>query len=588
MSNEGLNEETSYQDQENSECNITNDDLDQIAALVDTIKEIYSEVDPETQDAVSQEIDSNIQAIMIDLGNKQSPDLSQEISAVYNLNAKFAFYNICFSKAFELLQRIDPKLSSVFSSVQDVNVYTISRFTEKLLTLHPTLSDLVQRLEDQENEKSVLETKNMELENKVAYLEQNANIPQNKKSNDNSAVAPPNWLQEKNEILDELNDIKADNDKYMEKILKQTKEIESLKCNEIKSSMKNSSQNKHNLEAPKTKSKKFKESPEKNKYGSEYSNEANLQDWDGQLHNLGKTSNRFITLKQLKDLIEEICNSKKKHDVKCVEMKIERETMEQHMYTVLNHKFGLRPIVIEWAVSITNGLAKYWKEDNDVAVFAMLMRNECDEEFRNIQKQVRSTIKELFKTTLKSKFPRKRNAEINQIMETKFSGYIGDDECKEILEYIYNDEDYKQILEKLNDHFEDENQTIKNQGRLTREELTQIEQSKIRKIKYSIFEKIILDFQLKSHHNFQMKFIGLFRMYDQNNYGHISELQFNDMMNKVDPECTIDRSKLLKQLDPNAHDVITFTQCVSVFSSEPFGDEADNQTTILQHISTQS
>ena len=67
-----------------------------------------------------------------------------------------------------------------------------------------------------------------------------------------------------------------------------------------------------------------------------------------------------------------------------------------------------------------------------------------------------------------------------------------------------------------------------------------------------------------------MKFIGLFRMYDQNNYGHISELQFNDMMNKVDPECTIDRSKLLKQLDPNAHDVITFTQCVSVFSSVKF------------------
>ena len=42
------------------------------------------------------------------------------------------------------------------------------------------------------------------------------------------------------------------------------------------------------------------------------------------------------------------------------------------------------------------------------------------------------------------------------------------------------------------------------------------------------------------------------------------------MMNKVDPECTIDRSKLLKQLDPNAHDVITFTQCVSVFSSVKF------------------
>ena len=60
---------------------------------------------------------------------------------MYNLNAKFAFYNICFSKAFELLQRIDPKLSSVFSSVQDVNVYTISRFTGKLLYCNEQVLD---------------------------------------------------------------------------------------------------------------------------------------------------------------------------------------------------------------------------------------------------------------------------------------------------------------------------------------------------------------------------------------------------------------------------------------------------------------
>lgn len=187
-------------------------------------------------------------------------------------------------------------------------------------------------------------------------------------------------------------------------------------------------------------------------------------DWANQHSDIGNTSHRFITLKQLKDLIEEICASKKRHDAKCIEMKTVRETMEQHMYTCLNHKFGLRPIVIEWAVSITNGLGKFWREDNDVAVFAMILRNECDEEFRNIQRQVRSTIKELFKTTLKSKFPRKRNAEITQIMESKFNGYIGEDECKEILEYIYNNEDYKQILEKLKAHFEDDELPVKTQG----------------------------------------------------------------------------------------------------------------------------
>lgn len=91
--------------------------------------------------------------------------------------------------------------------------------------------------------------------------------------------------------------------------------------------------------------------------------------------------------------------------------------------------------------------------------------------------------------------------------------------------------------------------------------------NKEQKIKYSIFEKIILDFQLKSHHNFLTKFIGLYRIYDTSNFGYINEEMFQDMMSKIDAEGAIDRSRLLKQLDANNHNVITFTQCVSVFSS---------------------
>ena len=49
-----------------------------------------------------------------------------------------------------------------------------------------------------------------------------------------------------------------------------------------------------------------------------------LLDWDNQHLNVGNTNNRFITLKQLKDLIEEISTSKKRHDAKCLEMKITR------------------------------------------------------------------------------------------------------------------------------------------------------------------------------------------------------------------------------------------------------------------------
>lgn len=45
---------------------------------------------------------------------------------------------------------------------------------------------------------------------------------------------------------------------------------------------------------------------------------------------------RTLTLKQLKDVIDEIYASKEKFDKKCADGKMPRETMEQHMYTFLN------------------------------------------------------------------------------------------------------------------------------------------------------------------------------------------------------------------------------------------------------------
>jgi len=57
---------------------------------------------------------------------------------------------------------------------------------------------------------------------------------------------------------------------------------------------------------------------------------------------IGPTAVRALTLKQMKDVIEEIYNSKAKYDQRCLEAKLPRETMEQHMYTYLNQKYGLK------------------------------------------------------------------------------------------------------------------------------------------------------------------------------------------------------------------------------------------------------
>ena len=126
-------------------------------------------------------------------------------------------------------------------------------------------------------------------------------------------------------------------------------------------------------------------------------NKSNQNNKDNGMSTVIGASGKTLTLKQLKDFIEEIYESKMKFDQKALENKLPRETMEQHMYTFLNQKYGLKSLIIEWATSIINGIRKFSQEDNDVAVFGKILRNECDEEFRFVQGQVKNTISELLK-----------------------------------------------------------------------------------------------------------------------------------------------------------------------------------------------
>ena len=97
-------------------------------------------------------------------------------------------------------------------------------------------------------------------------------------------------------------------------------------------------------------------------------------------------------MKQLKDIIFDIYSQKIKFDRKCRESQLPIETMEQFMYTYLNQKYGLKTLIIEWASTIINGVKTYLRDDHEVTLFAKILKNECDEEFRFIQMHVRDSL----------------------------------------------------------------------------------------------------------------------------------------------------------------------------------------------------
>ena len=62
---------------------------------------------------------------------------------------------------------------------------------------------------------------------------------------------------------------------------------------------------------------------------------------------IGQTNAKVLSLKQIKQLINDIMNQKVKFDKKCLDSRQPRETMEQFMYTFFNQKYGLKNLIIE-------------------------------------------------------------------------------------------------------------------------------------------------------------------------------------------------------------------------------------------------
>jgi len=125
--------------------------------------------------------------------------------------------------------------------------------------------------------------------------------------------------------------------------------------------------------------------------------------------------------------------------------------------------------------------------------------------------------------------------------------------------------------------------------RLSREEQMKLMSEKEKPIiDYNVFQKIILDFQLKSHEKFLKNFVQLFRRSDKDINGIIDEGEFKDMVNNMEKySIQPDVQKLLMVVDPYNHQQITFSQCVSLFSAEMISD-GENTFSILQKISLDS
>lgn len=165
---------------------------------------------------------------------------------------------------------------------------------------------------------------------------------------------------------------------------------------------------------------------------------------------------RKMTFVQLNDLINELASTKLEIDVKHLETRLPKRTMEGHLHEVFKTKFGLRNMIVENLTSFLYTLKYYASYDTRAKTFLAILRNECEEEFLQVIETVEKSLLLLLRVALISLemfiyggSPYAQVQEVNQIVKEKLNGHLTISEANEIVRYLYSQSDAKDIISRI-------------------------------------------------------------------------------------------------------------------------------------------
>ena len=313
--------------------------------------------------------------------------------------------------------------------------------------------------------------------------------------------------------------------------------------------------------------------------------------------NLFLAGNRIFTVKMMKDIINNIYNSKNNFNIKCNENKQPKETMEEYMYTYFNYKYGLKNMVIEWATNIINGIKNYSEIDSEICLFGKIMRNDLDESCQYIMHKIKNKFKESLVKILKKEFEFKNDDQINEYINKLIKNRISLPNVQLIMNYLYTQEEQKKIIERIKENIDEfkynfinnenknknnilydlndinDNNNNSRHNKLTRNEINQKMQQKeneLNGINYNELLNIFHEFEVNKREKYLKPFVDIFRSVDEDNDGILNETQFINLVKKMNifDENNFDFSlnELLNLIDPYENKKIIFTDCVELFS----------------------
>ena len=263
-----------------------------------------------------------------------------------------------------------------------------------------------------------------------------------------------------------------------------------------------------------------------------------------------KINTRILNLNNLLEIINQTYKIRNSRIEKQKEGFYNKGTLEQDLYTYLKSKYGLKKLIIEWNMNIISSIQAYYKINGEVFLFALLLKNELDEESIEILNKIKRTVNNILNIIY--------DYNINKISKIKQNKeFINENEWKAISTCLYSDDDF--LKEKFINEVE---QYINNI--IKRKDL--IEKTG-QKILYEDFINLLIIFNMKLRKMYLHNLFNLFTKEDKKKIGiinidNLKQIIRNSGIIKDEQKLEDVIEKLVEIIDIEGSGQITFSDCV--------------------------
>ena len=147
---------------------------------------------------------------------------------------------------------------------------------------------------------------------------------------------------------------------------------------------------------------------------------------------------KIISQSELISLLNEIYQHNIKQNEKNVKYNIPKISFINSINPYLITKYGLKSIALYWNNKIMEGINYYYKQNYEISIFKDILEGKIEESFYLNYIELKKTCSNIIYQSLKEKYPKKSNIEIDHLLNEKIKYFISYEDWTNLINNLLN------------------------------------------------------------------------------------------------------------------------------------------------------